>query len=58
MERHHGYVYETRTARQERNSRRRKLFRVTTEDLKARPIAPTVRMKDVVFLVTYSGQLP
>ena len=34
----------------------RRLYRVKTEDLKAHPIAPTVRMDDMVFLVEYSRQ--
>jgi len=57
IEKFHGKVHESRMLRDRHGiADGRRLYRVKTEDLKAHPIAPTVRMEDMVFLVEYSGQ--
>jgi len=57
IEKFHGKVHESRMLRDRHGvADGRRLYRVKTEDLKAHPIAPTVRMEDMFFLVEYSGQ--
>jgi len=57
IERHHSKVHETRILRDRYGfGDGRRTYRVKTNDLKDRTIAPTVRMKDMVFLVEYPGQ--
>jgi len=57
IERFHGKVYESRILRDRHGvADGRRLYRVKTEDLKAYPIAPIVRLNDMMFLVEYSGQ--
>jgi len=57
IERHHGKVYETKLLRGRQGiADGRRLYRVKTDDLKARPIAHTVRLDNTVFLVEYVAQ--
>ena len=57
IERHHGKVYEHRILKDRYGiADGRRLYRLKTDDLKQHPIAPTVRMDEMVFLVQYSGQ--
>jgi len=57
IEKFHGKVHESRMLRDRHGiADGRRLYRVKTEDLKAHPIAPTVRMEDMVFLIEYTGQ--
>jgi len=57
MERHHGKVHETKILRDRHGiANGSRLYRVKTDDLKARPIAPSVRVDNTVFLVEYVCQ--
>ena len=57
IERFHGKVYDSRMLRDRHGvADGRRLYKVKSEDLKAHPIAPTVRLNDMLFLVGYSGQ--
>ena len=57
IERFHGKVYDSRMLRDRHGvADGRRLYKVKSEDLKAHPIAPTVRLNDMLFLVEYSGQ--
>jgi len=57
IEQFHGKVHETCMLRDRHGiADGRRLYRVKTEDLKAHPVAPTVPMDDMVFLVEYTGQ--
>jgi len=57
IERHHGKVHERKLLRDRQGiADGRRLYRLKTDDLKARPIAPTVRLDNMVFLVEYAGQ--
>jgi len=57
IERHHGKIYEHRIMKVRYGiADGRRLYRLKTDDLKQHPIAPMVRLDEMVFLVEYSGQ--
>ena len=57
IERHHGKVYEHCILKDRYGiADGRRLYRLKTDDLKQHPIAPMVRLDEMVFLVEYSGQ--